>query len=311
MSISACSARLILRVGTATLALTSLAQAGVCLATDETEVEFRIPLSRQGYDRLLENLDFDEERPRVDLYLDILDPVSEGLVLRQWRTGGKLRIMTQPEKSKWQVSYKSSQQTLEVAGFKLRISERVKEEVSSKKEPGLGNLDRRGARIFGLLQTKGRNKGDLPRALAELTSDIAGRPLLLKTLPLAADGLQGCVLPLARVEKDRFKKSIEILSSEVEIQLGRSTFVNGEGRTVTSWEIEAERAGPLAGDEGNVARALVAFLEEHGLSAADTVEPDEKSDLYAWALGRYEENDLTASDCDGSGQQGSGNQEER
>jgi hypothetical protein len=293
------------------LALASVAVPVASHADQETEVEFRIPLTEKGYDRLLGSLEFDEEKPRVDLYLDILDPRSGDLVLRQWRSGGKLRILSQPDKAKWQVSYKSSQQNLDVSGFKMRISERVKNEVTSKKEPGLAGLDRQGAAILAILGRGSSSEGnDLRGALVELTASIAGKARLMVPLPVPAEGLPGCVLPLARVSKDRFKKSVRIENTELEIQLGRSTFLDADGNPVNTWEIEAERAGPVVGDEGGLARALVSFLEERGLRVDDTTEQNDKSDYSAWALRRYEEQDPGTLDCTGFGKQGSRNVEE-
>lgn len=281
--------------------LTVLAVPCRSYAGQESEVEFRLPLTDRGYALLREGIDFEESKPRADLYLDIFDVTSGELFLRRWKAGGKLRIMSRPDKSKWQVSYKSAQQFLDISGFKVRVSERVKDEVSSKKEPDLFELNLQGVDILALLGRDAAIEGnDLGRALAEFTASVTSRSRLTKVLPVSLEDLPGCVLPLAHVSKDRFSKTVLIEDAQLKLQLGRSTYLDENGDWVNTWEIEAERSGPLVGDEGAIARGLVSYLEERGLSVEDTIEQEEQSDLSAWALRRYEAMDPDTFACSAS-----------
>jgi hypothetical protein len=213
-------------------------QGGATPETVSWESEMRLPLSRQGFDKLKAMGWFTKAKEREDLYLEIF---GQGrFLLAAQGSPVKARFLVDASKTRWQVSVVTGRTSVVADGLTAGVKETRKARVTVDDVPG-ATAALQSARSFITEARAGAVDGAKALALAEQ----------LSTLPVLADMArdaqapwpEGLVLPAGWAKKERLEGALDVAGQEVEVLLARDLRLDAVGQIVEEFEVEAELPG--------------------------------------------------------------------
>jgi hypothetical protein len=213
-------------------------QGGATPETVSWESEMRLPLSRQGFDKLKAMGWFTKAKEREDLYLEIFDGGQFVLGARDYPV--KARFLVDAKKTRWQVSVVTGRTSLVSGDLTAGIKETRKARVIVDDVPSV-TLALKGVQSF--IDEARAGAVDRSKALA-LADQLSKVPVLADMARDAqAPWPEGLVLPAGWAKKDRLEGVLDVAGQEVEVLLARDLRLDAVGQIVEEYEVEAELPG--------------------------------------------------------------------
>lgn len=247
-----------------------------------TEVEMRIPITRQGYHRLKESKMFSSAASRDDVYIDVY---SNGTFsLENGAPSVKARFMTDSRGSRWQASAVSRRDKIVREGIVALVKENRKSKVTADSH------QERAARLAAQAILTDAHEG---KVFADRVADVADmlrkNSTMSSVVSAVSDGWPpGWVLPAGQSFKQRLLGELDINGTTVDLVLGQTVRKTGDGHTVTEYEFEADIKGTLNTEVKRLFEDIIDRLVRAGLESRDVV-PDEGGSDFGFMQSAYQD----------------------